>query len=172
MHRFHPLLIVTTMFAAYVPLAAQTPSPEKTTEDQVRQTVTTFWKALGELDANGLLNTLDKPNVLIETRPDGPTGPATVNTDMATFQAEVRRTAEGLGSRRKGDFYGTTVSTIEVRFLHATLAYAHHMCRLGGESGERSRARRAGRDFESIAVLRATGDATQPWKIVLITIPK
>jgi hypothetical protein len=172
MRCFSLILIVLAMFALCVPAPAQTASAERTGEEPIRQTVAAFWKALGDLDAAGLKVTLDWPNVMVQTQPDRPTGPATINTDAAALEAEVRRTLEGLKGGRKGDFFGTTVSTTDVQFLGATLAYAHHVCRLGGEAGERAQARRGTRDFEALAVLRATGDATAPWTIVLITVPQ
>src|SRR4030095_6782875 len=126
---------------------------------------------LGDFDAIGLRDTLDWPNMIVQTRPDKATRAGTANTDKAAFDEELRRTVGGLPKGAKGDFYGTTVSKIEVRFLNPTLAYAYHVCRLGGKGGQTA-GNRGYREYEAIAVLRASGEATNPWKIVLVTIPQ
>ena len=151
---------------------AQTPAPGKVDDDQVRQTVTAFWKALGDFDGPGFKATLDWPNMIVQSRPDKGTRAATANTDIAAFDAEMRRTIDGLPKGAKGDFSGTTITTLEVRFLNNSLAYAYHVCQLGGKGGIQQQARSGNRIFEAIAVLRKTNEAPNPWKIILVTIPQ
>ena len=141
-------------------------------EDHVRETVTTFWKALGDIDRAGFKATLDWPNMIVESRPEKGTRAARANTDMAAFDAEMRRITEELPKEAKGDFHGTTITTLEVRFLNSSLAYAYHVCRLGGKGGDSEQARRGNRSFEAIAVLRKTSATPNPWKIILVTIPQ
>jgi len=151
---------------------AQTPSPGSMDEEQVRQTVTVFWKAFGDFDGPGFKATLDWPNLIVQSRPDKGTRAATANTDVAIFDAEMRRTLDELPKGKTGDFYGSTITTIQVRFLNKSLAYAFHVCRLGGKGGDMEQARRGDRNFEAIAVLRKTNEAPNPWKIILVTIPQ
>jgi hypothetical protein len=141
-------------------------------EDHVRQTVTAFWKALGEIDRAGFKATLDWPNLIVESRPDKGTRAARANTDMAAFDTEMRRVIEQLPKGAKGGFDGTTITTFEVRFLNSSLAYAYHVCHLGGKGGDSEQARRGSRSFEAIGVLRKTSATPNPWRIILVTIPQ
>ncbi len=172
MRHLHLIMIASALCVLYPTAVGQTPSADRVNEEDVRKAVTAFWKAFGDLDANGLKATLDWPNMMIQARSKTATGPGMVNTDSAKFDAELRQIVEGLSEGRKGDFYGTTVETIEVRFLSGTLAYAYHVCKLGGRAGSKAERRQGNRNFEAMTVLRATGNATAPWKIVLITIPE
>ena len=151
---------------------AQTPAAGRVDEDHVRQTVAAFWKAFGDFDGPAFKATLDWPNMIVQSRPDKGTRAATANTDVAVFDAEMRRTLDELPKGRKGDFYGSTITTIQVRFLNKYLAYAYHVCRLGGKGGDIEQARRGDRNFEAIAVLRKSNEVENPWKIVLVTIPQ
>ena len=110
--------------------------------------------------------------MIVQSRPDKGTRAATANTDVAAFDAEMSRTIGQLPKGAKGDFYGTTITTLEVRFLNNSLAYAYHVCQLGGKGGDQQQARRGNRSFEAIAVLRNTNEAENPWKIILVTIPQ
>ena len=152
-------------------VSAQAPQT-KADEDHVRQTVTAFWKALGDIDRAGFKATLDWPNMIVESRPDKGTRAARANTDMAAFDAEMRRVIEQLPKGAKGGFHGTTITTFEVRFLNSSLAYAYHVCHLGGKGGDSEQARRGSRTFEAIAVLRKTNATPNPWRIILVTIPQ
>ena len=172
MHWFRLMVIASALWALGATAVGQGPSADAANDEHVRKTVTTFWKAFGDLDANGLRATLDWPNMMVQARSRTATGPAMVNTDAVQFEAEVRRLGEGRSEGRKGDFYGTSVARMEVRFLSGSVASVHHVCRLGGQAGATAERRRGTRDFEAIAVLRATGEAAAPWKIVLITIPE
>ena len=151
---------------------AQTHAPGRVDEEQVRQTVSTFWKALGDFDGPGFKTTLDWPNMIVQSRPGKGTRAATANTDMAVFDGEMRRTMDQLPKGAKGDFYGTTITTMEVRFLNSSLAYVYHNCRLAGKGGDQQQARLGDRSFEAIAVLRKTNEEPNPWKIILVTIPQ
>jgi hypothetical protein len=72
---------------------AQTPAAAgKVDDDQVRQTVAAFWKAFGDFDGSAFKATLDWPNLIVQSRPDKGTRAATANTDVAVFDAEMRRT--------------------------------------------------------------------------------
>jgi hypothetical protein len=171
MSGFLSITIAATLFFAST-TTAQTPADGKVDEDHVRQTLTAFWKALGDFNGPGFKATLDWPNMIVQSRPDKGTRAATANTDIAAFDAEMRRTIDQLPQAAKGDFYGTTITTVEVRFLNSSLAYAYHVCRLGGKGGDQQQARRGNRIFEAIAVLRKTNEAPNPWKIILVTIPQ
>lgn len=171
MSGFLALTIASALFFVST-VTAQTPAAGRVDEEQVRQLVSAFWKALGDFDGPGFKATLDWPNAIVQSRPDKGTRAATANTDVAAFDAELRRTMDQLPKGSKGDFYGTTITTLEVRFLNSSLAYAYHVCQLGGKGGEREQARRGNRSFEAIAVLRKTNEAPNPWKIILVTIPQ
>ena len=169
--RFRAMIIVTVLFLS-VSTSAQTTYPAGTNEEQVRQTVASFWKALGDFDGPAFKATLDWPNMIVQSRPDKGTRKPTANTDVAVFDAEMRRTMDGLPKGSKGDFYGSTITTMEVHFLNNSLAYAYHVCRLGGKGGDSEQARRGDRNFEAIAVLRKSNETPNPWKILLVTIPQ
>jgi hypothetical protein len=171
MRRFLSVAVASALF--FLPTAtAQTPVAGTTDEEQVRQTVSAFWKALGDIDGPGFNATLDWPNMIVESRPDKGTRAARANTDRAAFDEEMRRIIDQLPKGAKGDFYGTTITTVEVRFLNSSLAYAYHVCQLGGKGGNSQQARRGNRIFEAVAVLRKTSDAPNPWRIILVTIPQ
>jgi len=168
---FLRMMIVSALFLCAT-ASAQSPSPTGPNEEQVRQTVVSFWKALGDFDGPAFKATLDWPNMIVQSRPDKGTRTPTANTDVAAFDAEMRRTMDELPKGSKGDFYGSTITTMEVRFLNSSLAYAYHVCRLGGKGGDSEQARRGDRNFEAIAVLRKSNETPNPWKIVLVTIPQ
>lgn len=168
---FLSITIAATLFFIST-VTAQTPAGGKVDEDHVRQTLSAFWKALGDFNGPGFKATLDWPNMIVQSRPDKGTRAATANTDMAAFDAEMRQTIDQLPKGAKGDFYGTTITTVEVRFLNSSLAYVFHVCRLAGKGGDREQARRGDRSFQAVAVLRKTNEAPNPWKIVLVTIPQ
>ena len=170
MRGFRSIAIVLVLFPLLT-ATAQGPA-SGVDEEQIRQTVSAFWKALGDFDGPAFKATLDWPNMIVQSRPDKGTRAATANTDIAAFDAEMRRTMEELPKGSKGDFYGTTITRLEVRFLNSSLAYAYHVCQLGGKGGDREQARRRDRSFEAIAVLRKTKEAPNPWKITLVTIPQ
>jgi hypothetical protein len=172
MHRERFIAIASVLVVFCASALGQTPPAATENEELVRKTVTAFWKAFGDLDATGLNATLDWPNIMLQVRSRPTTGPGMVNTDAATFDLEMKRITEGLTDGRKGDFYGTRVATLEVRFLSTSVAYAHHVCQLEGNAGVTAARRRGTRNFEAIAVLRATGEAAAPWKIVAITVPE
>jgi hypothetical protein len=165
-------MTIASVLFFFATASAQTPSPTATNEEQVRLTIASFWKALGDFDGPAFKATLDWPNMIVQSRPDKGTRAPTANTDEAAYEAEMRRTMDALPKGSKGDFYGTTITSIEVRFLNNSLAYAYHVCRLGGKGGDHEQARRGDRNFEAIAVLRKSNDAPNPWKIVLVTIPQ
>ena len=167
------LIVIASALSALCPAAVgQTTSGDTINEEHIRNTITAFWKAFGDLDSTGLKASLDWPNIMIQARTRTPTGPGMVNTDAAKFEAEFRQMVESRSAGRKGDFYGTTVDTIEVRFLSKTLAYAYHSCTLGGQAGVKAERLRGNRKFEAMAVVRATGTAAAAWKIVFITVPE
>jgi len=170
MRRFFFVLVASALFLLPT-VSAQTPAAA-TDEEQVRQIVSTFWKALGDIDGPGFNATLDWPNMIVESRPDKGTRAARANTDRAAFDEEMRRIIDPLPKGAKGDFYGTTITTMEVRFLNSSLAYAYHVCQLGGKGGNSQQARRGNRIFEAVAVLRKTSDAPNQWRIILVTIPQ
>ena len=169
MRRVLSIVIASVLFLLPT-VTAQTPTGAD--EEQVRQTVSTFWKALGDIDGPGFNATLDWPNMIVESRPDKGTRAARANTDRAAFDEEIRRIVDQLPKGAKGDFGGTTITTWEVRFLNSSLAYAYHVCQLGGKGGNSQQARRGNRIFEAVAVLRKTSQAPNPWRIILVTIPQ
>ena len=170
MRRVLSMVIASALFLLPT-VTAQTPVAA-TDEEQVRQIVSTFWKALGDFDGPAFKATLDWPNMIVQTRPDKGTRAARANTDRAAFDEEMRRIIDQLPKGAKGDFYGTTITTMEVRFLNSSLAYAYHVCQLGGKGGNSQQARRGNRIFEAVAVLRKTSDAPNQWRIILVTIPQ
>lgn len=170
MRRFLSVAVASILFLLPT-VTAQTPVAA-TDEEQVRQIVSTFWKALGDIDGPGFNATLDWPNMIVESRPEKGTRAARANTDRAAFDEEMRRIIDPLPKGAKGDFYGTTITTMEVRFLNSSLAYAYHVCQLGGKGGNSQQARRGNRIFEAVAVLRKTSQAPNPWRIILVTIPQ
>jgi hypothetical protein len=137
MRYFRVLLLASSLWVVGATASAQAPSPDRTDDEHIRQTVAAFWQALGDLDAIRLKATLDWPNMLVQTRPDRPTGAGRITTDAVALEAEVRRTLDGLSEGRKGDFYGTTVSTIEARFVNPSVAYALQTRRFGGSPATR-----------------------------------
>lgn len=171
MRRFLSLAIASALFLLPT-VTAQTPAAGTADEEQVRQTLSAFWKALGDFDGPGFKATLDWPNTIVQSRPDKGTRAATPNTDMAAYDEEMRRTMDQLPKGAKDDFYGSTITTMEVRFLNSSLAYAYHVCQLGGKGGNLQQARSGNRIFEAVAVLRKTSEAPNPWKIILVTIPQ
>jgi len=171
MRRFLSMAIASILFLLPT-VTAQTPAAGTADEEQVRQTLSAFWKALGDFDGPAFKATLDWPNMIVQSRPDKGTRAATANTDMAAYDEEMRRTVDQLPKGAKGDFYGSTITTMEVRFLNSSLAYVYHVCRLAGKGGDREQARRGERSFEAIAVFRKTNQAPNPWKITLVTIPQ
>ncbi|MDQ5845091.1 MAG: hypothetical protein M3539_07320 [Acidobacteriota bacterium] len=169
--RFLSMAIASALFLLPT-VTAQTPTAATTDDEQVRQTLSALWKALGDFDGPAFKATLDWPNMIVQSRPDKGTRAATANTDIAAFDEEMRRTMDQLPKDAKGDFYGSTITTMEVRFLNSSLAYAYHVCQLGGKGGNLQQTRRGNRIFEAVAVLRKTSEAPNPWKIILVTIPQ
>ena len=171
MSSFLRVIIASALFF-FATASAQTLSPAAMSEEQVRQTIASFWKALGDFDGPAFKATLDWPNLIVQSRPDKGTRVPTANTDEAAYEAEMRRTMDALPKGSKGDFYGSAITSMEVRFLNNSLAYAYHIVRLGGKGGDSEQARRGDRNFEAIAVLRKSNETPNPWKIVLVTIPQ
>ena len=89
------LIVIALALSAMCPAAVgQTTSGDTINEEHIRNTITTFWKAFGDLDSNGLKASLDWPNIMIQARTRTPTGPGMVNTDAAKFEAEFRQMVE------------------------------------------------------------------------------
>jgi len=70
MRRFIIMAIASVLFLLPT-VTAQTPAAA-TDEEQVRQTVSAFWKALGDFDGPAFKAPLDWPNMIVQSRPTIP----------------------------------------------------------------------------------------------------
>ena len=120
MRRFLSMAIASALLLLPT-VTAQTPAAAAADEEQVRQTLSAFWKALGDFDGPALKATLDWPNMIVQSRPDKGTRAATANTDMAAYDEEMRRTMDQLPKGAKGDFYGSTIQRCTFVFSTALL---------------------------------------------------
>lgn len=88
MRRFLSVAIASALFLVPA-VTAQTPTAGTADDEQVRQTLSAFWKALGDFDGPAFKATLDWPNMIVQSRPDKGTRAATANTDMAAYDEEI-----------------------------------------------------------------------------------
>jgi hypothetical protein len=164
MNRLLALSLVVVLFAVTASgQVSQAPPPGARGADEV---VRAFWKAVGDLDGDRVVACLDWPAVIVETSDRG-TKPARTVVDADAVKAEIARSRNPDRKAQPGDFFGATVTHVEVQPLNATLVYVPHRVRFGGDGA--GQAGREARELDAVAIVRKDA-ATQLWRIMVITV--
>lgn len=144
----------------------QTPVASSSEPGSATDVVRRFWRAVGDLDGDGVIACLDWPSAIIETSDRG-TKPLKTVVDADAVKAEIARSRDPERAPQRGDFFGTEVMQCEVRMVNASLAYVPHRCRVDGDVRKTGNVDR--REFDAVAIVRKD-QVTQTWRIMVITI--
>jgi hypothetical protein len=138
---------------------------------KIEATVKQFWRAIGELDANTLKQTVDYPFTIAEETAEHPSSEARLNVieNASEVDKEFMRSNPG-GEKRRGEFYGVRLLNMKIQILNDGLAYVNYNIQLS-DQGLKAKSKEGSKPFALLTVLKRK-QSTSAWRIVFTNIPR
>jgi hypothetical protein len=170
----HLLLQCAVLLLGFLLIAFTNIATAKPTQNDVRKIETTvkqFWKAIGELDANALKQTVDYPFTIAEETAEHSSSDARINIiqDASEVDKEFMRSNPS-GEKRRGEFYGVVLLNLKIQILNDGLAYASYYIQLS-DQGLKKKSKAESKPFALLTVLKRE-NSTAAWRIVFTNIPR
>jgi hypothetical protein len=148
-----------------------TGSPSQNDAQKIEATVKQFWKAIGEVDANALKQTVDYPFTIAEESAERSSTEARLNVieNASEVDKEFMRSNPG-GEKRRGEFYGVRLLNMKIQILNDGLAYVNYNIQLS-DQGLKAKSKTGSKPFALLTVLKKK-QSTSAWRIVFTNIPR
>lgn len=138
---------------------------------KIETTVRQFWKAIGELDANALKQTVDYPFTIAEETAEHSSSKTNISVIQNASEVDKEFTRSNpSGEKRRGEFYGVTLLNLKVQILNDGLAYVTYDIQLS-DLGLKAKSKQGSKPFALLTVLKRE-QSTTAWRIVFTNIPK